>query len=75
MADDPLALDAEQVRQMGYRVVDLLVDRIARLADGPVLQTATREEMAAKLAEPSPPEGRDFDSLLERLDADVLPWA
>ena len=74
MEDDPLALDAEQMRRMGYEVVDLLVERIANLADGPVLQTATREQMAAKLAERGPPEGRDFASLLARLDAEVLPW-
>ena len=74
MADDPLAIDAEQMRQMGYDAVDLLVDRITKLADGPVLQTATREEMEAKLAGPAPAEGRDFAGLLAQLDADVLPW-
>jgi hypothetical protein len=30
MADDPLALDADQMRRMGYAVVDLLVRRISR---------------------------------------------
>ena len=74
MPDDPLALDAEQMRRMGYEVVDLLVDRITSLADGPVLQTATREQMEAMLAEPAPAEGRDFAGLLARLDTDVLPW-
>ena len=74
MADDPLALDPEQMRRMGYEVVDLLVERISSLADGPVLQTATREEMQARLAEPVPPDPRDFAGLLARLDTDVLPW-
>jgi aromatic-L-amino-acid decarboxylase len=74
MPDDPLALDAEQMRRMGYAVVDMLVDRIAGLADGPVLRTATREQMEAALAEPAPAEGRDFAGLLERLETDVLPW-
>jgi glutamate/tyrosine decarboxylase-like PLP-dependent enzyme len=74
MADDPLALDADRMREMGYRVVDMLIERIARLPDGPVLQTATRAEMAALLDEPAPEAGRDFGSLLARLDADVLPY-
>jgi glutamate/tyrosine decarboxylase-like PLP-dependent enzyme len=74
MADDPLALDADQMREMGYRVVDMLIERISRLPDGPVLQTATRDEMAALLDEPAPEAGRDFASLLARLDADVLPY-
>jgi glutamate/tyrosine decarboxylase-like PLP-dependent enzyme len=74
MAGDPLALDPEQMRRMGYQVVDMLVDRIASLADGPVLQTATREEMEARLDEPAPMLGRDFTSLLTRLEQDVLPY-
>ena len=74
MAGDPLQLDPEQMRRMGYQVVDMLVDRIAALADGPVLQTATREEMEARLAEPAPMLGRDFAGLLARLDEDVLPF-
>ena len=74
MADDPLGLDAEQMRQMGYLVVDMLVERITTLASGPVLRTATREEMEARLAEPAPAAGNDFASLLARLDTDVLPY-
>ena len=74
MTDDPLALDRESMRRMGYQVVDLLVDRIARLADGPVLETASREAMAALIDEPPPPAGRDFAALLETLDRDVLPY-
>src|SRR5689334_18824053 len=72
--DDPLALDVEQMRQMGYAVVDLLVRRIDRLRDGPVLRTATRSEVEATIDEPAPATGRDFDGLLERLDRDVLPY-
>ena len=58
MADDPLHLDREAMRRMGYQVVDLLVERIAALADGPVLRTATRDEMAARIDEPPPAAAR-----------------
>jgi aromatic-L-amino-acid decarboxylase len=74
MAGDPLELDPEQMRHMGYQVVDMLVDRMMALGDGPVLQTATRAEMEARLAEPAPMLGRDFAGLLARLDEDVLPY-
>jgi glutamate/tyrosine decarboxylase-like PLP-dependent enzyme len=74
MAEDPLALDPERMRDMGYRVVDMLIERMAHLPDGPVLQTATRDEMAALLDEPAPASGRDFEGLLARLDTDVLPY-
>ena len=59
---------------MGYLVVDMLVERVTTLATGPVLRTATREEMEARLAEPAPEAGNDFASLLARLDSDVLPY-
>src|SRR5262245_20287497 len=74
MAGDPLALDRDTMRAMGYRVVDLLVERIATLADGPVLRTGTRAEMQARIAEAAPAEGRDFEELLDRLATDVLPY-
>ncbi len=71
---DPLALDADRMRAMGYAVVDLLVRRISELADGPVIRMATRSEMVARIDEPAPAAGRDFDGLLARLDRDVLPF-
>jgi aromatic-L-amino-acid decarboxylase len=74
MPRDPLALDRETMRRMGYEVIDLLVDRIAGLADEPVLRTATYQEMEARIAEPAPAQGRDFTTLLHRLDTDVLPF-
>jgi aromatic-L-amino-acid/L-tryptophan decarboxylase len=74
MSRDPLALDRETMRRMGYQVVDLLVDRIAGLADEPVLRTATRAEMEARLAEPSPAAPGDFGAVLRRLDTHILPF-
>ena len=74
MSRDPLALDRETMRRMGHEVVDLLVDRIANLANEPVLRTATRSEMEARLAGPAPARGGDFGAILRRLDADVLPF-
>ena len=35
MGDDPLELDRDAMRRMGYAVVDLLVERIATLGDQP----------------------------------------
>jgi len=73
-ADDPLAIDPDAMRAMGYRVVDMLVDRMTRLPREPVLRMATRAEMVARIDEPPPAVGRDFDGLIDRLDRDVLPY-
>jgi glutamate/tyrosine decarboxylase-like PLP-dependent enzyme len=74
MDPDPLALDRERMREMGYAVVDMLVARIAELRDDPVLKTDTLEAMRRRLTAAPSEDARDFDELLRRLDTDVLPY-
>src|SRR5262245_50854465 len=62
------------MREMGYAVVDLLIERMTGLADEPALRTATRAELAAMIDEPPPPGSHDSAALLERLDTQVLPY-
>ena len=73
MTDDPLALDAETMRQLGYRAVDMLVDRLTDPTIPP-LRRATPQEMAERLKGPPPEEPQDWDEILSRLDKDVLPF-
>ncbi len=69
-----LAMDPESMRRLGYRVVDLLVER-ARLMDGsPVLRTASRAEMEALLGEPVPESAQSEDRVLDDLFTKVLPF-
>jgi glutamate/tyrosine decarboxylase-like PLP-dependent enzyme len=70
--EDPLALDRETMRQQGYRVVDLLVDRL--LEDDAPLRRATPAEMRERLAGPPPAEAQPLDDVLARLEHDVLPF-
>jgi aromatic-L-amino-acid/L-tryptophan decarboxylase len=72
---DPLAVDADTMRQLGYRAIDVLVDRFAGLADQPTVQLATRGEMDARLREEPPAEPRAFEDVLDRLTRDVLPYS
>jgi aromatic-L-amino-acid/L-tryptophan decarboxylase len=74
VSDDPLALDADRMREMGYAVIDMLIDRMTGLASERVLRTASRDEMAALLDEPPPADAHAFAGLLERLGAQVLPY-
>jgi aromatic-L-amino-acid/L-tryptophan decarboxylase len=73
--NNPLELDAETMRVLGYQMVDRLVDRIAHLDEGPAWQGAPRSELEPKLREPAPETGRDFTATVERLYRDVLPYA
>ena len=73
MEDDPLGVDPETMRRLGYRTVDLLVDVLADRS-APALRRASREEMEARLAGPPPETGEDFERILEQLAVDVVPY-
>src|SRR4051812_18407929 len=73
-ADDaPLSLDAETMRQLGYRTIDMLVDRITG-PPGPVVRTTTPAELRARLATAPPETPMPFDEILDGLQRDVLPF-
>jgi hypothetical protein len=48
VADDPLALDRDAMRRMGYQVVDLLVEPIASLRDQPVMSASPAVDRAIR---------------------------
>ena len=73
--DDPLGLDHETMRRLGYQTVDMLVDRLSAVAEGPVIRRADRPEMERRLREPPPEVAQGFDEILGRLGTDVLPFA
>jgi len=66
-----LALDRETMRELGYRTVDMLVDR---MADGtvPPLRRGSPAEMAERLGGPAPADPKPFDEILTKLEEDVL---
>jgi aromatic-L-amino-acid/L-tryptophan decarboxylase len=72
--DDPLALDPETMRATGYRMVDLLVERVAGVRDEPALTRASPAEMRERLSGPAPEAGTDFEELLATLERDVLAY-
>jgi aromatic-L-amino-acid decarboxylase len=73
-AHDPLGVDAEQMRRLGYQAVDWLVDRAARRRDEPVLVAATPDEMVRRLNGGAPADGEDLSAILDQLTNDVLPY-
>jgi glutamate/tyrosine decarboxylase-like PLP-dependent enzyme len=71
--ESPLALDPELMRRIGYRTIDMLVDRLAG-PPGPVVRSAAPEELRARLAIPPPEQPAGFDEILDGLERDVLPF-
>jgi glutamate/tyrosine decarboxylase-like PLP-dependent enzyme len=70
---DPLALERETMRALGYRTVDLLVELLER--EGPPLRRASPAEMRERLHGPPPEQPEPFEEILRGLERDVLPFA
>jgi len=69
---DQIKLDAEEMREMGYRIIDMLVDYTGAQSQFPVtraLDHATFEEI---LQEPLPENGSDWRDVLEQFERQVL---
>src|SRR3954447_16040990 len=67
-----LTFSRDEMRAMGYQVVDLLVEHVATLRDRPVTAMADHHLLEARLREPVPEHGRPFDTVLRRLQEDVF---
>ena len=64
---DRLDLSGDEMRRLGYAVVDALVAHHEGLADGPVGRRASREALEALLREPIPETPSDPLGLVERM--------
>jgi glutamate/tyrosine decarboxylase-like PLP-dependent enzyme len=69
---DPLALTPDEMRALGYRAVDLLVERLSSWSEPPV-RRADPTVLRRLLAEPAPEEPRGAGAL-ERLFEEVTPY-
>jgi aromatic-L-amino-acid decarboxylase len=70
--NEELRLSAEEMRVLGYKVVDLIVEHLETLAEKPVTRRSERSSLEAILREPCPEEGIDPLVVLDRLKYDVL---
>jgi aromatic-L-amino-acid decarboxylase len=72
-SDSPLSIDPELMRELGYRTIDMLVDRITG-PPGPVLRSAPPGELQQALAVPAPEAPGSYDEIIAGLERDVLPY-
>ena len=61
------------MRRLGYRTVDMLVDRLTGPA-GPVVSASSPQDLHERIAIPAPEEPAGFDEILAGLERDVLPY-
>lgn len=71
-SNNPLELSTEEMRALGYQVIDLIVEHFETLREQPVVRPADRPTMESRLRHPAPQEGMDASEVLEQLRRDAL---
>jgi aromatic-L-amino-acid/L-tryptophan decarboxylase len=67
-----LQLSREEMRALGHKVVDMIVDHIESLPEKPATRTSDRETMEKLLREPLPQHGGEIDDILGHLQKHVF---
>src|SRR5688572_30455838 len=67
-----LELSKEEMKRLGYQVIDMVVNHLGKLKDKPVTTMASRKKMEVLLAEPLPETPTDYDQILEQLETSVF---
>lgn len=73
MEENPLAIDPEEMRRIGYLAVDTIVRHLAALGDGPPNGPADRATMEALFAQPLPRTGVPMEDLIGRFAGEIIP--
>jgi aromatic-L-amino-acid/L-tryptophan decarboxylase len=71
---EPLSLPPDEMRRLGYRVVDRIVDRLTELGELPPIRVGDAHELRAALGGPPPEAAGDPDAALDALFEQVLPF-
>ncbi len=69
---ESLRLSRDQMKRLGYQVVDMVVDHIESLPTAPVGRRASRQSLEKLLREPLPEKGSDPQEVLELVKNTVL---
>jgi aromatic-L-amino-acid/L-tryptophan decarboxylase len=70
----PLSLPPEDMRRLGYRVIDRIVEHLAQLGELPPVRTGNAEALRERLGGPPPEQPGDPEAELDVLFDEVLPF-
>lgn len=70
-----MEMSREEMRRLGHKVVDMVVDRWVNLGEGPAWEGGTRRELEPLFAEDPPEEAGDPDEIIQRVVQGILPRA
>jgi len=71
---DKWTWSADEIRRVGYRVVDLIADHLTTVASRPVFRPVPPELAMKFLQEPAPQIGRESDAILDAFQATIEPY-
>jgi len=71
---EPLSLEPEEMRRLGYAVVDRIVEHLGALDEAAPVRVGDREELIAAVGGPPPDGPGDPAAELATLFEQVLPW-
>src|SRR5262245_62559741 len=71
--DSKLQLSGDEMRSLGYRIVDQIAEYFETLASKPAMGVSPRVELEAELREPLPEEPAPVEALLDQLQRVVWP--
>jgi glutamate/tyrosine decarboxylase-like PLP-dependent enzyme len=72
---EPLSLPADEMRRLGHRVVDRIVDHLEGLDELPPIRVGDARELRAALGGPAPEEPGDPERALDVLFDGILPFS
>jgi glutamate/tyrosine decarboxylase-like PLP-dependent enzyme len=65
---------AEEIKRIGYQVIDLIAEHLTHLSEQPVWQPYPLEQMDSLLHTPLPQTGQEVESLVHEVASQVLPY-
>jgi glutamate/tyrosine decarboxylase-like PLP-dependent enzyme len=71
---EPWAWTPDEIRRVGYRVIDLIAEHLGSLPSRPVCTPVPPELAASMLDEPAPGVGLTPDEILERFSSTIEPY-
>ena len=69
--DEPLAFSSDEMREIGYHVIDMLVDYFDNRAEKPVAEKLDHDALNAILRQPLPREGMPWRDVFEQFERQV----
>ncbi len=72
LPDATLGLSGDEMRALGYRAIDILVEHFEQLRDKSVTRKADRPTLEKQLREPLPEQGTDAAKVLEQVEQVVF---